>query len=223
MGRCAPSRPCHSKTGPGCLARRALGKKSPCGAPPKKIRLRRAKKCHALPGMPVGLLPGRQLEARWKRERRDANGFAEHSFCRETQPAKRRLLLSSPAAHVRHEHEEKKEHKERTRSSTRSEKHGEQHEKGEARGAAREAARAQARAQARESRAQAQMAPVSLFVPCQGIKPGFSVKQRSVILSCCVSGYMLFTWCCFSPSPPFIEAAKSQKAPEAATKGATAT
>ena len=106
-----------------------LGQKKPLRSPPKKIRLRRAKKCHALPGMPVGLLPGRQLEARWKRERRDANGFAEHSFCRETQPAKRRLLLSSPAAHVRHEHEEKKEHKERTRSSTRSEKHGEQHEK----------------------------------------------------------------------------------------------
>ena len=53
-----------------------LGQKSPCGAPSKKIRLRRAKKCHALPGMPVGLLPGRQLEARWKRERRDANEFA---------------------------------------------------------------------------------------------------------------------------------------------------
>ena len=52
-----------------------LGQKKPLRSPPKKIRLRRAKKCHALPGMPVGLLPGRQLEARWKRERRDANGF----------------------------------------------------------------------------------------------------------------------------------------------------
>ena len=28
MGHGAPSRPCHSKIGPGCLARRALGKKS---------------------------------------------------------------------------------------------------------------------------------------------------------------------------------------------------